>query len=55
MPLALELALEPRPLAELALEALPLLELAREDARDDALDPDLADPDLIIWKPKKID
>lgn len=40
MPLALELALDPRPLAELALEPFPLLELAREDAFDEARDLD---------------
>lgn len=40
MPLALELALDPL-LAELARDPLPLFELAREDARDEARDPDL--------------
>lgn len=40
LPLALELALDPRPLAELAREPFPLLELAREEARDDAREPD---------------
>ena len=39
-PLALELALDPRPLAELAREPFPLLELALDEARDDARDPD---------------